>query len=111
MFRQGESCIQAGDIIDLIKKKNNIVPEAEKAKFHQLLEQNLMTNLPQFSVIFSAYTTLLTVNDEGQFETHCDAKPYLEELKASRNFKVKLIAEDLLDERKRFLAENPSIDP
>ena len=69
MFRQGESCIQAGDIIDLIKKKNNIVPEAEKAKFHQLLEQNLMTNLPQFSVIFSAYTTLLTVNDEGQFDS------------------------------------------
>ena len=34
MFRQGESCIQAGEIIDLIKKKNGIVPEAEKAKFH-----------------------------------------------------------------------------
>ena len=70
-----------------------------------------MTNLPAFSVIFSAYTTLLVVNEEGQFETHCDAKPYLEELKASRNFRVKLIAGDLPDERVRFLAENPSVNP
>ena len=58
-----------------------------------------MTNLAQFQVIFSAYTTLLVVDAEGQLETHCDAKPYLDELKASRNFKVKLIAEDLPDER------------
>ena len=70
-----------------------------------------MTNLPAFSVIFSAYTTLLVVNEDGQFETHCDAKPYLEELKASRNFRVKLIAGDLPDERVRFLAENPSVNP
>ena len=48
-------------------KKNNIVPEADKANFHSLIKKNLATNLPMFTVIFDTYTTLLTVDNEGQF--------------------------------------------